>query len=419
MSEAVLTLVNKGAEVNSVNKERRTALHIAVVNRNIDLVSTLLKVGADVNIQDVHGDSPFHLALLHGDHALISLLIDGAAFLSCNAKGHNSLHIAAIRGDVLAIKKILKKDRTIINIVTRDGDAAVHLSVHCPSSVLALTSCAQCDVNIGDSRASTVLHKAAARLDVSLVKQLVEVGASVQSQDMLGNTPAHSVLLEGRELGPYSNQLEGLLDRQVLDMMSALHLNQLETVQTGLVLYLLKQGGGNVANYHNQTVLDLMENAEAKKFVHEMSMRSADCQSEHEYAEIVEVIEDGAAALEGPPECIVCSEVVPLVTFLPCTHQVACMDCSIRVKKCLKCGLLVQEKKFDATGEEANKERERLKSLEMKVQDLEDQFLCSICLERRRNVAFKCGHGACDFCSRGLDTCHMCRKVIEEKILLY
>merc|ERR1712106_194625 len=208
---------------------------------------------------------------------------------------------------------------------------------------------------------------------------------------MMGNTPAHLVLLEGKELGPYSNQMEGLLERPVLDMIPALHLSLLDTMQVGLVLYLLKQGAKDVANYHNKTVTDLIENAEVKKFAHEMSMRNLDNQSEHEYAEIAEVVEDGAAALVGPPECIVCSEVVPLVTFLPCTHQVACMDCSIRVKKCLKCGVLVQEKKFDATGEEANKERERLKSLEMKVQDLEDQFLCSICLERRRNVAFLCG----------------------------
>ena len=418
-SEAVLTLVNKGAEVNSINSERRTALHIAVVNRNKDLVSTLLKVGADVNIQDVHGDSPFHLALIQGDHSLIDLLIDGAIFLSCNARGHNSLHIAAIRGDVLATKKILKKDRTIINIVTRDGLAALHLSVPCPPCVLTLVSCPQCDVNIADSRGRTALHMAAARLDMSLVKQMVEAGASVTCQDMMGNSPAHMLLLEGKETGPYSNQLEGLLDREVLDMMSSLHLTQLEVLQVGLVLYFLKQGAQNVENKHSQAVTDLMENADAKKFVHEMSMRNLDSQSEHEYAEIVEVIEDGAAALAGPPECIVCSEVVPLVTFLPCTHQVACVDCSVRVKKCIKCGVMVQEKKFDATGENANKERERLKSLEMKVQDLEDQFLCSICLERRKNVAFKCGHGACEICSADLDTCHMCRQVIEEKILLF
>eukprot|EP00092_Neocalanus_flemingeri_P028989 GFUD01031472.1.p1 GENE.GFUD01031472.1~~GFUD01031472.1.p1 ORF type:complete len:938 (+),score=300.01 GFUD01031472.1:38-2851(+) len=421
-TEAVLTLVNKGADVNCVNSNRRTALHIAVVNRNVELVSTLLKVGADVNIQDVNGDSPFHLALVHGDHTLIDLLIDGVSFLACNGRGHNSLHIAAVRGDVLALRKILKRDRTIINIVSRDGQPALHLASHSPAALLALTSCPQCDVNIADSKGRTALHEAASKLDVTMVQQLVEVGANVTSQDMLGNTPAHLALIEGKELGHYSNQMDGLLDKHVMDMLPTLGLSQLEKVQVGIVLYLFKQGAGDVANYHNQTVTELLENPEAKKFVQEISLRSLDCQSEHEYAEIAEVPEAGATAaaeVAGPPECLVCSEIVPLVTFLPCTHQVACMDCSLRVKKCLKCGTLVQEKKFDATGEEANKERERLKSLEMKVQDLEDQFLCSICMERRRNVAFLCGHGACEICTEGLDTCHMCRTVIERKIPLY
>ena len=43
---------------------------------------------------------------------------------------------------------------------------------------------------------------------------------------------------------------------------------------------------------------------------------------------------------------------------------------------------------------------ERLLSLEQKFKDLEEQFLCSICLERKRNVAFLCGHGACAPCTQ-------------------
>jgi E3 ubiquitin-protein ligase mind-bomb len=53
------------------------------------------------------------------------------------------------------------------------------------------------------------------------------------------------------------------------------------------------------------------------------------------------------------------------------------------------------------------------------VEDLEDQFLCGICMERKRNVAFLCGHGACTQCTLGLSTCHMCRTAIERKIPLY
>ena len=43
-SDPILALVNKGAEVDSVNNDKRTALHIAVLNRKIEIVASLVKV---------------------------------------------------------------------------------------------------------------------------------------------------------------------------------------------------------------------------------------------------------------------------------------------------------------------------------------------------------------------------------------
>lgn len=68
---------------------------------------------------------------------------------------------------------------------------------------------------------------------------------------------------------------------------------------------------------------------------------------------------------------------------------------------------------------EKDKDLERLRYLETRVADLEEANMCSICMERRRNVAFLCGHGACEHCSAPLKTCHMCRKSITKKINLY
>ena len=45
-SEPILALVNKGAEVDTVNNEKRTALHLAVLNRKPDIVATLVKVSS-------------------------------------------------------------------------------------------------------------------------------------------------------------------------------------------------------------------------------------------------------------------------------------------------------------------------------------------------------------------------------------
>ena len=36
-----------------------------------------------------------------------------------------------------------------------------------------------------------------------------------------------------------------------------------------------------------------------------------------------------------------CSEVSPLVKFHPCGHSEVCEDCSVRIKKCLNCKVMM------------------------------------------------------------------------------
>lgn len=78
-----------------------------------------------------------------------------------------------------------------------------------------------------------------------------------------------------------------------------------------------------------------------------------------------------------------------------------------------------KEEEHQSKEREKDKDLERLRYLETRVADLEEANMCSICMERRRNVAFLCGHGACEHCAAPLKTCHMCRKVITKKINLY
>ena len=47
--------------------------------------------------------------------------------------------------------------------------------------------CRQCDLNIQDGQGRAPLHYAAARLDTSTVTKLVEAGAGVNTQDIIGN----------------------------------------------------------------------------------------------------------------------------------------------------------------------------------------------------------------------------------------
>ncbi|XP_053957429.1 E3 ubiquitin-protein ligase MIB2 [Anastrepha ludens] len=128
---------------------------------------------------------------------------------------------------------------------------------------------------------------------------------------------------------------------------------------------------------------------------------------------------------EGPQECIVCDEKLQLIKFEPCQHQISCEECGLRMKKCLRCGVQI-ERRIAAAGRvvlSSDQTRvpsaDRLRYLENKIQEYEETHYCSICMERTRDVAFLCGHGACSRCAETLRTCHMCRKTILRKINLY
>ena len=100
-----------------------------------------------------------------------------------------------------AVEKILRQDGSVVNIVTRGGQAALHLAMQWPGVVASIIrcgsqytlhhrTCARCpqsDLNIQDGQGRAPLHYAAARLDTSTLTSLVEAGAGVNTQDMLRN----------------------------------------------------------------------------------------------------------------------------------------------------------------------------------------------------------------------------------------
>lgn len=97
----------------------------------------------------------------------------------------------------------------------------------------------------------------------------------------------------------------------------------------------------------------------------------------------------------------------------------------MRMKKCLSCSMIIEKRvalsgKVLFTKENTRQpSADRLRYLESKIMEIEETHCCSICMERRRNVAFLCGHSACSKCAETLKICHMCRKTIAKKINLY
>jgi len=52
-TDFVTYLIENGADVNSKNKQSRSAIHWAAYNNNVDMVKLMIKNGADVNQKDI------------------------------------------------------------------------------------------------------------------------------------------------------------------------------------------------------------------------------------------------------------------------------------------------------------------------------------------------------------------------------
>ena len=137
-------------------------------------------------------------------------------------------------------------------------------------------------------------------------------------------------------------------------------------------------------------------------------------------------------------ECLICSEMAILICFKPCGHKIVCADCGLRMKKCLKCketiesrvtpvalastmelhastNALVKQQRPTSSADARRRERD----LEERLLGYEEQYTCTICMERPKTIVFLCGHGACAVCVETLRSCHMCRVPILQKINLY
>ena len=47
------------------------------------------------------------------------------------------------------------------------------------------------------------------------------------------------------------------------------------------------------------------------------------------------------------------------------------------------------------------------------------QTQCPVCWDRRKNCVFLCGHGTCQLCGDKVTECPICRKTVENRIILF
>jgi len=89
-------LIDQGADVNGVNSNGNTILHVASKYNSPEVVRHLLKSGANPNAKNESGNSPVHIACKANRPEILEVLIEfNADFFAVNDLGDTPLHAAA------------------------------------------------------------------------------------------------------------------------------------------------------------------------------------------------------------------------------------------------------------------------------------------------------------------------------------
>nr|ACV53619.1 Ank [Anaplasma phagocytophilum] len=167
------SLVQKGANLGSMDEQGNPALHLALVNARAKIAKVLIKAGANPEQLDCHGRTPLHVAAAVGDTAQFKMIARSSpqqCFSSHSYTGDTPLHEALASREVTE-KSFLKMLKEIKGQVS-------------PECFLDVINARQL------ASGETLLHLAASRGYGRACKILVNAGAEVSVVDIEGRTPA-------------------------------------------------------------------------------------------------------------------------------------------------------------------------------------------------------------------------------------
>ncbi|XP_076812231.1 uncharacterized protein LOC143459131 isoform X1 [Clavelina lepadiformis] len=200
----------KKSDVNQLDKENRTALHIACAYEKKDVVLMLVKhPHCNMNLCDSEKRSALMKCVQCQSYTCLDVLVDkGADVTLYDTKGNTALHLAASIPSKEFCLSLIDASADI-HCKNKDGSTPLHLAATVPESedVIKLLLEDGAQINANDAFGKTPLMLAASHGHLEVVKLLLSKGADTSVHDtkgwaaddyasMSGNHPIAHVIVE-------------------------------------------------------------------------------------------------------------------------------------------------------------------------------------------------------------------------------
>ncbi|KAL0391071.1 UNVERIFIED_CONTAM: hypothetical protein Scaly_0464200 [Sesamum calycinum] len=185
-ADAVQILIESGCVINN---EIDRFLHVAAAMNRVDIMEILCLGYPDINLNSVNsqGQTAVHLAAIQGQVEALQFLVSiGSEVDVTDRDGWTPLHYAAHEGHIETSEFLLHHSVYAKYAVTKEGKTAYALAVEKGYSDLYDM------LHLSDS-----LHRAARIDDVHTMKSCLAQGANVNRTDQNGWTPLHRAAFKG------------------------------------------------------------------------------------------------------------------------------------------------------------------------------------------------------------------------------
>ncbi|KAG8187082.1 hypothetical protein JTE90_016178 [Oedothorax gibbosus] len=469
----VRSILDLGCRPSLQDSEGDTPLHDAISKKRDDMLTLLLDNGADICLTNNNGFNALHHAALRGNPSAMRILLSKLprAWVVDEKKddGYTALHLAALNNHVEVAELLVQQGKANMNLQNVNQQTPLHLAVERQhTQIVRLLVREKCSLNIPDKDGDTPLHEALRHHTLSQLRQLQDmqeggkVGASnettmngtsellmglgTQSSDKKSNASIACYLVSnGADLNVKNKKgqtpLDLCPDPNLCNALTKCHKEQSDEQCI--------TPSNTSPSQDNENLDECMVCSDNKRdTLFGPCGHIATCSVCSPRVKKCLMCKEQVQSRIKVEECVVCSDKKASVLFKPCGHMCACDSCASLMKKCVQCraqidkvipfivccggtvltmaslSILQASSAPSPTPESGvvmnnGYVHSEVQKLHQQLQDIREQTMCPVCLDRLKNMIFLCGHGACQMCGDRMSECPICRKLVEKRILLY